>query len=326
VIEEAARDIYRIGVPLPENPLKEVNSYFIRGSDGDLLIDTGFRCEECRVALKAGLAELGASLDRLDVLATHLHSDHSGLVSEMAGPRRKIYMSHRDLVLEKKVLNSTYHEAMLRSFISEGFSGEMVRRIMQNNPARAYSMQNVDERFAALGDNDAIAVGNYLLRTVHVPGHTPGNSMFWLEGPKIMFTGDHILFDITPNITAFPDMEDSLGAYLNSLHKVKEFPVQMALPGHQKPGDYHGRIDELLEHHSIRIAETETVVSSTPGLDAYEIAGRMKWNIRAENWDDFPEIQKWYAVGECLSHLNYLRVRGMIERAQQDGVWKYRVH
>lgn len=31
MIEEVAKNIYRIGVVLPGNPLKELNSYFIRG-------------------------------------------------------------------------------------------------------------------------------------------------------------------------------------------------------------------------------------------------------------------------------------------------------
>ena len=75
--EKITDQIYRIGIPLPGNPLKELNSYFIRGEESDLLIDTGFRKEECRAALKAGLEELGADIERLDVLLTHLHSDHA---------------------------------------------------------------------------------------------------------------------------------------------------------------------------------------------------------------------------------------------------------
>ena len=32
-----------------------------------------------------------------------------------------------------------------------------------------------------------------------------------------MFLGDHVLFDITPNITTWPDFEDPLGTYVHSL-------------------------------------------------------------------------------------------------------------
>ena len=71
MVEEVAKNIYRIGVPLPNNPLKELNSYFIRGKDSDLLIDTGFRCDTCFQALAAGLDALHSEPTRRDVLITH---------------------------------------------------------------------------------------------------------------------------------------------------------------------------------------------------------------------------------------------------------------
>ena len=37
--------LYRIPVPLPGNPLRELNSYLLRGRERSLLIDTGFRRE-----------------------------------------------------------------------------------------------------------------------------------------------------------------------------------------------------------------------------------------------------------------------------------------
>lgn len=51
--------LYRIPVPLPGNPLKELNAYVLRGEERSVLIDTGFRQQECRKALFAGLEELG---------------------------------------------------------------------------------------------------------------------------------------------------------------------------------------------------------------------------------------------------------------------------
>ena len=59
-------------------------------------------------------------------------------------------------------------------------------------------------------------------------------------------------------------------------------------------------------------------------MTAYEIAGRMKWKIRARNWEEFPVTQKWFAVGEAMSHLDYLRTRGRIRRQKDaDGFLRY---
>lgn len=323
MIEEVAKNIYRVGVPLPGNPLKELNSYFIRGEDSDLLIDTGFRRPACREALEAGLAELGSDPRRRDVLLTHLHSDHSGMADLFVGPGRHIYMSRPDLEYTDDMLSGRIPDDRTPRFISEGFSPELVEAVNNANPARQEALPGITDAFRPLDEGQVLRVGEHELKTLIVPGHTPGNSMFWLEGEGIMFSGDHILFDITPNITEWSIMEDALGSYLESLERVKDYPVKLTLPGHRKTGDYRTRVERLLTHHQKRLAEALTVVESNPGLTAYDIAGKMTWKIRADSWEDFPMIQKWFAVGECLSHLDYLRKRGKVRREQKDGLWRY---
>ena len=59
-------NLYRIPVPLPGNPLKELNAYLIRGKDRCLLVDTGFRQDPCRQALFSQLKELGLELNPSD--------------------------------------------------------------------------------------------------------------------------------------------------------------------------------------------------------------------------------------------------------------------
>ena len=184
-------------------------------------------------------------------------------------------------------------------------------------------MERFDERLERVAEGDILQAGDYSLKVVSVPGHTPGNSMLWDEKHGIMFTGDHVLFDISPNITSWYKVKDSLSMYLDSLHKALQYDVKQALPGHRKPGNYRERIEELLEHHRRRIAECKKCVESMPGLTAYDIAGHMKWKIRAKNWDDFPPVQQCFAVSECLAHLDYLRNRGEVRREEKDGRWYY---
>ena len=70
-------------MPLPNNPLKALNAYLIKGRDRNLLVDTGFNREECRRALLGGLRLLDAPLDQTDIFITHLHVDHSGALVEI---------------------------------------------------------------------------------------------------------------------------------------------------------------------------------------------------------------------------------------------------
>ena len=324
MIEELYRNIYRIAVPLKGNPLKELNSYFIRGDRSDLLIDTGFRTPDCRRALEEGLKDLRSEPDRRDVYVTHMHADHSGMADQFVGDGRKIYISKTDLVFIRKWIGKSYEEND-RRFLEEGFSKEMLDELEKNSPSSICVMKNwYLPGLHAVTEGYTIPAGEYEFQVISVPGHTPGNTMLYEKAHGLLFSGDHILFDITPNITFWDDMEDSLGNYLDSLCKADAFSVRMTFPGHRKTGDCHERIHELQAHHERRIAETYKIVCEMPGQLASEIAGQMKWKIRASSWEDFPVVQKRFAVGECIAHLDYLINRGKLRREMHsDGRWRY---
>ena len=57
------KDLWQLEIPLVGNPLKNLNSYLILG-ERNLLIDTGFRQEPCRMAMEQQLAEGGSGPDR----------------------------------------------------------------------------------------------------------------------------------------------------------------------------------------------------------------------------------------------------------------------
>ena len=314
MFEECLPRVYRIPVPLPNNPLRELNSYLLLGGDRDLLVDTGFRQPECRAALFAALKELGARPGRTDVLLTHLHSDHSGLAPEVTEAGGHIYVSTIDRAQLEGYNDGTRESwrAMDRVFSAEGFPPELMAQ-NSTNPARALAPAAA-HNYVSLSDGQVLTVGEYRLRCLLTPGHTPGQMCFWLEEQKAMLLGDHVLFDITPNITSWPGVDDSLGDYLDSLKAVRGYDVVLPLPGHRGRGDFKGRIDELIEHHGHRLEEAFAAVRDHPGLGAYRLAGFMTWKIRASTWDDFPLAQKWFAVGECISHLDHLRAQGRIRR------------
>lgn len=323
MVEEIFKNIYRIGVPLKGNPLKELNSYFIRGFESDLLIDTGFRMPECEEALLAGLAELKSDPLRRDVYVTHLHADHSGMADKFVGEGRSIYISEIDLAYNRYWSGAQYADKEVR-FLEEGFTKEMLDILATSSPASIYIMKDWSlPCIKVVKNGDVLSVGDYDLEVIFTPGHTPGNTMLWNEKNQIMFSGDNILFDITPNITFWETAKDSLGDYLETLEKSKKYPVKITFPGHRKTGDYHARIEELLKHHEIRIAEAYERVCQEPGLNATEIAGKMSWRIRSSTWEDFPLVQKRFAVGEAMAHLDYLMQRNKITRKKENGTWHY---
>ena len=323
LVERLAENIWRIGVVLPQNPLKELNSYFIRGDTGDLLIDTGFRRRECQEALEAGLRELKAERDRCDVYLTHCHSDHAGLADLFVGKNRQIFMSRVDLAQMRDMVYGDFHMERSRRFVQEGFDPAQIQEAYDNNPARIMAVGEITDQYTGLEDGAQFQVGDYTLQMLLMPGHTPGNTMLWEARHGIMFTGDHILYDITPNITLWDSDTDYLGLYLDSLRAAAAYPVRTSYPGHRHRGDYQKRIRELLCHHAGRLEEVTGIVRRVPGLSAYEIASRMKWRFHADTWEDAMVTQKWFATGECLAHLEHLRRSGAVVREYNGNTYLY---
>ena len=89
-------DIYEIKIPLPGNPLRELNSYLIVSGRESLLIDTGFKHPESLQALRSALEEAGADSETMRIFLTHLHTDHTGSVCDVSDDRTTIYMSEPD--------------------------------------------------------------------------------------------------------------------------------------------------------------------------------------------------------------------------------------
>lgn len=323
--EEILKNIYRLPVPLTGNPLKELNTYLIKGKERNLLIDTGFRCEDCRQALFAQLAELGLQPGDVDVLLTHLHSDHTGLCAEAAGEHGTIYISGRDnYMFQSQQVWDDYWRTAKANMTAQGFPRSLVDGLWQGNAAYAMAPPR-NTPHIRLQDGDVLEAGGYRLRAVLTPGHTPGHMCFWMENEGVMFLGDHVLFDISPNITAWNGFPDALGTYLQSLQKIREYPVTLALPAHRGRGELNARVDALLLHHERRLDETMRILRQQPGLTAYELAGKMTWRIRARNWEEFPVAQKWFAVGETVAHLEHLIALGQVKALRENGIVRYTV-
>lgn len=312
-------DIFKIDVPLPDNPLRNLNSYVIKVGDESLIIDTGFNRPECLKAIREGFAELAIDFSKTSLFLTHLHADHVGLACTlMKDTNRPIYMSHLDY---EYFINYTLGDQWTKTeekYETEGMPKEYTTILRNTNPARSFAPSGAFEAIP-LEDRQTISIGDYTFTCILVPGHTPGQMCLYLEKEQLLFTADHILFDITPNITSWLDVADSLGDYIESLHKIQGFPIKTALPAHRKNDiDVYERIQQILSHHKYRLENTIDILVKEPALNSYEIAARMKWSMRGKCWEEFPLSQRWFAVGETMAHLDFLLVRGLIKQKEGD--------
>ena len=319
-------DIYKIYVPLPNNPLKNLNSYLIKGKERNLLIDTGFNQPECYEALSDGLKELNADMNCTDMFITHLHSDHSGLVKKLMTPDTTVYFSKEDYQhLMEYLIGDRWHETD-EKYNQEGVPWEVLTNLRRTNPSKVLAAEGAFP-VSFVTDGDKVMVDEYEFTCVATPGHTPEHMCLYLESEQLIFLGDHVLFDITPNITIWHGYSDSLGAYMDSLRKVRKLKVKTCMPAHrQTSSDFYERIDYIIAHHKERLDEVIHILKKgNRQLSAYEVAKEMKWRIRGNGWEDFPDNQKWFATGEAMAHLDYLVQREYVIRSEIQGKFNYAI-
>ena len=321
MIEAVDDAVYRIEVPLPGSPLKSLNAYCIKGQDRHLLIDTGFNRPECLDALLAALRALGVDRRRLDICITHLHADHSGLAARLIEDSgNTIWCSAGDgKAMNAHALASDEERCarFARRMLPHGFSPQQVKSLITRHPGILFSPPFLP--FTPVKNGDELRCGDCSLRVISTPGHTPNHIVLHEAGRGFLFAGDHILGDITPNITRWPDVSDSLGDYLNSLDAVSGLDIALTLPGHRSLiQDTQGRIGQIRAHHDRRLAEVRCILADG-AADAYTVASRMTWRMRRASWDDFPVSQQWFAAGEALAHLDRLVAQNEAEAHRQNG-------
>lgn len=324
--QEIRPGLYRLEVPLPNSPLKALNSYIITGGQRNLVIDTGFNQPESLAAMRTGLKNMAIDLGRTDFFLTHLHADHTGLVGILKTDTSRLYCS----AVDAKAINASSLRgpddpwfAELAAFaVRSGFPADIADDAVSRHPGFRLGPTG-PLAFTEVTDGQTLSVGDYRFICLATPGHTAGHMCLYEPSRGLLLSGDHILGDITPNISIMKPAGNPLSEYLASLARVDELDIDLVLPGHRRPFAHcRRRIAELIDHHQRRAGEILAGLAAGPKT-AYQVAGCMTWDLSYRTFGEFPSPQKWFAAGEALAHLRYLEGKGKVDCREQGGVILY---
>ncbi len=311
-ITQIADDIVQVQIPLPY-ALNIVNCYLLRGSAGWTLLDTGLNTAAARSQWKTALNSLNIAPDEIEkIVLTHMHPDHFGMAGwwqRQATAPMPLFLPEREQgqmrVFYRRQNTPLYHQWMLDC----GMDEESVDNIENALRSTRDSTQPHPLEQSFLRANTTVRLGAREFQTIHAPGHSDGQMIFYDAADRLMLCGDHVLMRITPNIGSWPHTEpDPLGRYLSSLNELAALDVRLALPGHKwLISDWRGRIEELIAHHQQRLEHT---------LDACESGARTVLEVAAQLFDlERLTPHEWrFALAETLAHLNYLLERGRAQR------------
>jgi glyoxylase-like metal-dependent hydrolase (beta-lactamase superfamily II) len=358
-VEELGGGLYRIPLPLPGDALKAVNVYAIASGDGVYLVDSGMALAGAKEQLTGALATIGYGLgDIRNFFITHIHRDHYTLAMELKttlrgeiaigeGEKENLRLilaaaagkGERGLLLRMHQGGADELIKALRDAAGASREGHPDRQDRQGRQGRQDHQNRGDRQDQShqpdvglpwtepdrwLPDGTVLDLKSRTLRTIATPGHTEGHVVYHDETNAALFAGDHVLPHITPSIGFQPVVtRTALRDYLESLKLMLTLPDALLLPAHGPVStSTHARVNELLEHHEDRLAQTLEVVG--PGTTAYEAAKAIPWTRRQSKFADLDLMNQMLATGETGAHLEVLALRGQLTRhTTEEGIDTY---
>ena len=312
-LQEVAAQVYELRLPIPWED-EFVNVFLFADGDQVDLLDCGMNSEESITRLNQAVEEIAGSHGRLRrLVVTHIHPDHYGgagvLTKEMGAElylhRLEVPMVHpRYLELEQLV------EEVRRYLLVNGVPD--VEADMMSNASRGLrSFVTPAIPAVQLDGAESIRLGACRMKVVWTPGHSPGHICLFDRDRRLLFAGDQLLPDISPNIGLHPQSTPNpLDEYVDSLRSLAALQPELVLPAHGRPfGDAGSRAAALIEHHDRRKKRILEIVAD---------GERSAWQVAVELWGPRDPIhEKRLALQEALAHLQSLAVEGRLSKSAE---------
>ncbi len=313
----STRFVHPVIVPLPSS-LSSVNFYIVKTETSALLIDAGFPNEACWQALSLTLKENGLALSDLsEVILTHHHFDHAGLVNRLTENQHiKIFASSKAIprlkrdksFMEKRIL---FFESLYREM---GCGERGVKQIEQMESSLVQNQhQAIQQEILPFEDHFQH------FDVVPVPGHAPDQVAFWDEENKWLFSGDLVLGHISSNALVEPGPDGSrlmtLSQQKESLTKILAFAPEIIYPGH---GEVISDPIPLLQQRIRRIDDKAEKFRDMLIPEPKTAAALAKSYYRNTYYEQFSLV-----MSEVISHLDYLESKGQVAKTKNGEVWMY---
>jgi glyoxylase-like metal-dependent hydrolase (beta-lactamase superfamily II) len=314
--------VRRIEMPTPY-AVGPVNAYLI-DAEPVTLIDAGLNTPQARNAMFLALAAAGMFPESIQqVIITHAHPDHYGLVADIQEA------SHATVfVPEREIARVRDHQMLYevgRLLVEAGMPLELLFKMDQarkSNPLPQLKHEEVvpmreGHTFDFKTDGDS-----FELVALHMPGHTGGHMVLHEPMSGALFAGDQLLPNVSPNPLLEPSLDEpgerrrSLKEYLASLERMGSMDLTLVFPGHgEEIEDPGSLIASTIEHHLKRKVSVASHLGDE-GKTPYEIAGEIYPHVTG--YDSF------LAVSEVVAHLDLVVDDGGAVVEEREGVTYYR--
>lgn len=273
------------------------------------LVDTGPLTDDAWDALRAGLARHGLTVaDVGRVLLTHGHQDHFGLAARIERAGQARLLGGR---LDRGHFRGRRNRRMLFEALTRAGFGPLERFTMAAMTAAVDHYAEPLSSWDELSGGEVLGGDGYSVVVRSVPGHTPGSLTFEVPEAGVLFTGDTVLRDITPNAIVDEDPERpgeafrSVSRYFESLDSIEPGGAHL-LTGHGgRVPDFAAHRAKLEGKYAFRVAQIERALAGKPKT-VESLCRRIFPTVRP--------MDLYLAYSEVLGFLMYLEDLGRAER------------
>ncbi|HEX5854723.1 MAG TPA: MBL fold metallo-hydrolase [Thermoanaerobaculia bacterium] len=309
-----------LSLPTPF-PVGPVNVHVIL-RDPLTLIDCGPLTEEAWDALGAGLKRFGLEVsDVKRVLITHGHQDHYGLAEKVADASGATLFGGR---LDRRNFRQERTPRLLLDELARGGFGILARLAVMASVSGVDRFARPLEAWDELAGGETLPGDGWSVSVRSTPGHTPGSLTFEIPEAGVLFTGDSVLKEITPNAVVDEDPEEpgrpfrSVTRYFETLAQIgKTNAGSTLLTGHGAPVvDWAAHRKTLDRRYGLRVGQIERALGNG-------------WaTVRDLVAAIFPRVKTlnvFLAYSEVLGFLMYLEDAGRVEKRVEEARDRYRL-
>lgn len=236
-MEEIVKDVYVV----KGHSLGDMNCciYMVdtKSDDGLVLIDPGLHIEPIQSMEKDGFAVKNIK----HCLITHGHLDHFGVCSELKKLNKDVKFYAHELDAEK------IEQIQKDKYIQQFF------------PNYKYDPIKLTKKIKS--DREILKFGQFEFTCIHIPGHTPGSTAYFLETEqkKILFGGD------VPGLV-LKASGGNIDDYSRSMERLRDLNIDILCEGHAdiiKPAE---KISEVIKAY-VKLNENLHIVAEVDPSD-----------------------------------------------------------
>lgn len=303
--------VKQITIPLPYR-LNHVNCFMAQGSDGWTIIDAGLNSKESQETWNPIIQKH----DVKDIIITHYHPDHFGYAGTLQQlTNASVWMTKIDAQI-----GLTFGEPEATALVREnyetcGLPDHFSKKLKTDDENFKASVKPYPLINHYLEEGQIVPFGKYEYEVIFTPGHSDGLITLFNKEKSILFSTDHILPRISPNISYwFHGNPNPLGAFFDSLKKIRLLDADYIIPSHGKPfNNANKRIDELLSHHEERLERVYEILKHPSSI--FEVNNKLFSKLTIH--------ESRFAIGETIAHLEYLYINQKCQKYYENGTWYY---